>query len=69
MKSKAQLKFEEERKDLTDRELMLEILYANYLTYRSQEKTRSNTSMVVNFLVFYLLVGLVIAGMVFIGVN
>lgn len=69
MKSKAQEKFEEERKDLNEKELLMEVLYANYLTYKSQESTRSNTKIIVNFLVFYLILGLLVAAMMIIGVN
>lgn len=58
MKSKAQLKFEEQRKDLTDREIMLELLYANYLTYRAANNTRSNTGTLVWFVIIGVLVSI-----------
>ncbi|USD26859.1 hypothetical protein [Flagellimonas marinaquae] len=61
MKSKAQLKFEEQRKDLTDREIMMEILYANYLSYRSSEAVRSNTSKLVWFVVIGIILSIVSA--------
>ncbi len=57
MKSKAQQHFEEQRKDLTDREIMLELLYANYLTYRAANNTRANT----NTLVWFVVIGIVIS--------
>ncbi|MEQ8418813.1 MAG: hypothetical protein RIB64_02330 [Arenibacter algicola] len=47
MKSKRQSDFEEKRKDYTDREIKLEILYSNWLIQESTEKTRANTSSIV----------------------
>ncbi|WP_164732309.1 hypothetical protein [Flagellimonas oceanensis] len=38
MKSKAQLNFEESRKDYTDRELMIELLYSNWKVQEATEK-------------------------------
>jgi len=51
MKSKAQEKFEERRKDHTDRELMLELLYSNWKVWDATERTRSNSSTLVWFVV------------------
>ena len=47
MKSKRQSDFEEKRKDYTDREIQLEVLYSNWLIQESTEKTRANTSSIV----------------------
>jgi hypothetical protein len=57
MKSKAQEKFENDRKDLSDREIMMEILYASYLNYRSTEGVRSNTAT----LIWFVIIGVVIS--------
>lgn len=51
MKSQAQQRFEKDRDNLNDREIMMEILYANYLNYKSTEAVRSNTSKLVWFVV------------------
>ncbi|MBO6532713.1 MAG: hypothetical protein JJ885_12925 [Muricauda sp.] len=51
MKTKAQLKFEESRMDYTDRELMMELLYSNWKVQNATERTRSNASTLVWFVV------------------
>ncbi|WP_349351679.1 hypothetical protein [Flagellimonas sp. MMG031] len=51
MKTKAQINFEEKRKDYTDRELMMELLYSNWKVQNATERTRGNTSTLVWFVV------------------
>ncbi|MEM6815303.1 MAG: hypothetical protein AAF600_13110 [Bacteroidota bacterium] len=47
MKSKAQQAFEEKRKHYTEREILMETLYATWETSKTSEKTRENTSTIV----------------------
>lgn len=47
MKTTAQQKFEESRKDYSDREIQIEILYSNWKIQEATEKTRANTSTIV----------------------
>lgn len=61
MKSKAQQKFEESRKDYTDRELMLELLYSNWKVQEATEKTRSNTSTIVWIVVIGIILSIISA--------
>ncbi|MCR9263341.1 MAG: hypothetical protein NXH86_04245 [Flavobacteriaceae bacterium] len=61
MKSKGQLKFEEDRKDLSDREIQMEILYACYIGYRTAERTRENTAKLVNLIVLGVIFSIIIS--------
>ena len=47
MKTTAQKKFEESRKDYSDNEIQIEILYSNWKIQEATEKTRANTSTIV----------------------
>ena len=57
MKTKAQINFEEKRKDYTDRELMMELLYSNWKVQNATERTRGNTST----LVWFVVIGLILS--------
>lgn len=57
MKSQKQQKFESDRQHLTEREVMMELLYATYLNYRSTEAVRTNTST----LVWFVIIGVVLS--------
>lgn len=61
MKSKAQIKFEEERKDLSDREVQMEVLYSNFLNYQTNEKIRQNTSKLVNIVVLGIIFSIIVS--------
>ncbi|MGB2525655.1 hypothetical protein [Flagellimonas sp. SN16] len=61
MKSKGQLKFEEDRKDLSDREIQMEILYACYIGYKTAERTRQNTSKLINLIVLGIIFSIIIS--------
>ncbi len=47
MKTTAQNKFEESRKEYSDREIQIETLYSNWKIQEATEKTRANTSTIV----------------------
>lgn len=59
MKTKAQVNFEERRKDYTDRELMMELLYSNWKVQNATERTRGNTSTLVWFVVIGIILSLI----------
>ncbi len=59
MKTAAQNRFEEQRKDATDREIALETLYALNLNYRTMDKVRSNTSKLVWIVVILIFISLI----------
>jgi len=59
MKTKAQINFEEKRKDYTDRELMMELLYSNWKVQNATERTRGNTSTLVWFVVIGIILSLI----------
>ncbi|WP_421810547.1 hypothetical protein [Flagellimonas sp.] len=61
MKSKAQLKFEESRKEYSDREIMIELLYSNWKIQEATEKTRSNTSSLVWYVVIVIILSIIFA--------
>lgn len=61
MKSKAQLKFEDSRKDYSDREIMIELLYSNWKIQEATEKTRSNTSSLVWYIVIVIILSIIFA--------
>lgn len=61
MKSKAQLKFEESRKDYSDREIIIELLYSNWKIQEATEKTRSNTSSLVWYVVIVIILSIIFA--------
>ena len=47
MKTTTHKKFEESRKDYSDREIQIEILYSNWKIQEATEKTRANISTIV----------------------
>ncbi|MGN7513672.1 MAG: hypothetical protein ACTHOM_04805 [Allomuricauda sp.] len=61
MKSKAQQNFEEKVKDYSDRELMIELLYSNWKVQEATEKTRSNTSSLVWYVVIVAILSIIFA--------
>lgn len=64
-KSKKQIAFEEERKDLSDRDLKVELLYSNWLNYTANEKNRKNTSNIVWIIVIGIVLTVINAMMSF----
>lgn len=54
-KSKKQNNFEASRAHLSDREIQMELLYVNWLIENKTERTRSNTSKLVWFVVIGIL--------------
>ena len=46
-KSQKRIEFESNRKDYTEKDIQMEILYTNWLTYEAAEKTRGNTNTIV----------------------
>ncbi len=61
MKTKKQQEFEESRKEYTDREIQLEILYSNWRIQASTENTRANTSTIVWIVVIGIIISIVSA--------
>ena len=55
IKPKELLQFEEDRKELTAREIQLEILYSNWKLQNRMERNRSNTSKLVWIIVLNIL--------------
>ena len=62
MKTTAQQKFEESRKEYADREIQIEILYSNWKIQEATEKTRANTSAIVWIVVIGIIIS-VLSGM------
>ncbi len=58
MKTTAQKKFEESRKDYSDREIQIEILYSNWKIQEATEKTRANTSTIVWIVVIGIIISI-----------
>ena len=56
MKTTAQKKFEESRKDYSDKEIQIEILYSNWKIQEATEKTRANTSTIVWIIVIGIII-------------
>lgn len=69
MKSEAQKKFEKEREALSEKEILMEILYANFLTYQKTEDVRSNTAKLVNIIMAYIVVMLFVGLFFFTRLN
>ena len=61
MKSQKQIKFEEQRKDLTDREIQMEILYSNWVLQNQTGRTRSNISVITGILILGIILSVLLS--------
>jgi len=57
MKTTAQQKFEESRKDYSDKEIQMELLYSNYTIFEATNSTKSNTG----FIVWVIIIGIILS--------
>lgn len=64
-KTKRQERFENERQNYSDRDILIELLYTNWLIYQNTEKNRSNTSVIVWIIVVSVLLSFILYNLKF----
>ncbi len=59
-KTQKRIDFESQRQDYIEKDLQMEMLYTNWLTYEAAEKTRRNTNTIIWIIVISLVLSLIL---------
>ncbi|MEK6155337.1 hypothetical protein WIW50_18860 [Flavobacteriaceae bacterium 3-367] len=64
-----QLKFEKAREEYADREILMELLYSNWIIQQKSERNRKNISIITWILIIYVIMSILIGILVGLGID